>query len=111
MVHVALVTTTRGSSEFRPDGEAEARSRFVALCGAKQEPQGFVAEPKNQYRFRSNISDSTSTKICPAADLSRVSTENNVRGAVPVLTYLAMGRLRDLRDSTKRSHLRSARAA
>ena len=34
-VRVALMTTTRGSSECRPDDKAEATSRFVALCGAK----------------------------------------------------------------------------
>ena len=44
MVRVALMTTTRGSSECRPDGEAEATRRFVALRGAKQGPQGFVAD-------------------------------------------------------------------
>ena len=43
------MTTTRGSSEFRPDDKAEATSRAVALCtlcGAKQGPQGPVAEPQ-----------------------------------------------------------------
>ena len=47
----ALGTTTRGSSVCRPDGEAEARGRFVALCSAKQGSQGFVAEQKNHQLF------------------------------------------------------------
>ena len=45
-VRAALVTTARRSSECRPDDKAEATSRVVALCGAKQGPQGFVAEPQ-----------------------------------------------------------------
>ena len=44
-VCVALVTTTRGCSSADRMTKAEATSRFVALCGAKQGPQGFVAEP------------------------------------------------------------------
>jgi len=31
--------------------KAEATSRFVALCGAKQEPQGFVAQPKKTLNY------------------------------------------------------------
>ena len=36
VVHVALTTTTRGSSVRQPNGEVGATRRFVALCGAKQ---------------------------------------------------------------------------
>ena len=53
-VCVALVTTTRGSSQCRPDDKAEATSRLVALCGAKQEPQGFVAEPESPATTRAH---------------------------------------------------------
>ena len=49
-----FVTTTRGSSECRPDEKAEATSRFVALCGAKQKPQGFVAEPQKPVTTRAH---------------------------------------------------------
>ena len=41
--------TTRGSSVCQTGGEAEATRalwRFVALCGTKQGPQGFVADPQ-----------------------------------------------------------------
>ena len=41
--------------------KAEATSRFVALCGAKQGPQGFVAEPQKPVTFRARIDMSTST--------------------------------------------------
>ena len=49
-----FVTTTRGSSECRPDDKAEATSRFVVLCDAKQGPQGFVAEPEKPVTFRAH---------------------------------------------------------
>ena len=50
MVRVALVTTTYGSSECRPDGKAEATSRFVALCGATQGPQAV----RTSFRIRTH---------------------------------------------------------
>ena len=49
-----FVTTTRGSSECRPDDKAEATSRFVVLCDAKQGPQGFVAEPQKPVTNRAH---------------------------------------------------------
>ena len=52
-VRVALVTTTRGYSECRPDADAEATSRVMALCDVKQEPQGFVADPKKNGNYSS----------------------------------------------------------
>ena len=75
VVCVALVTTTCSSSECQPDDEAETTSRVVALCGAKQGPQGFVAEQKPRQGFRSNVAGSTSASIYPAVDLSRVPTK------------------------------------
>ena len=50
----ALVTTTRSSSECRPEDEAKATSRAVALCGAKQGPQGFVADPQKPVTTRAH---------------------------------------------------------
>ena len=58
---------------------------------AKQKPQAafwreagaarFVAEPKNRQRLRGSTAGSTSAKICPAVDLSRVPTEKTRRGS------------------------------
>ena len=53
-VRAALVTTTRGSSECRPEEEAKSTSRAVALCGAKQEPQDFVADPQKPATTRAH---------------------------------------------------------
>ena len=102
VVRLALVTTTHSSSECRPDGEAEATSQAVALCGAKQGPQGFMAEPQNPATTRAHRCGFTSAKICPDVDLSRVPAKKS--GAVPVLTYLpwlAIFRARMRADSSE----------
>ena len=61
-----LVTTTRGASVCQLDGEAEATSHFVALCGAKQGPQGFVADPQNLSLLRRIFTGAPSAYINPA---------------------------------------------
>ena len=74
MVRVALVTTTRGSSEYRPDGEAEATSRVVA------EPQKAVTFPAHSGRchIRQDLSS------CG----SEPRSNEKKAGVVPALTYL-----------------------
>ena len=91
MVCVALTTTTCGSSECRPDGEAEATSRVVALCGAKQGPQGFVADPKKPATFPEQR-----CRVHVRQDLSSCESEpwsaKKKAGRFRVLTYLAESR-------------------
>ena len=90
VVCVALTTTTCSSSECRPDGEAEATSRFVALCGAKQGPQGFVADPKKPATFPEQR-----CRVHVRQDLSSCESEpcsaKKKAGRFRVLTYLPWG--------------------
>ena len=84
MVRVALMTTTRGSSIRRPEGESEATSRVVALCGAKQGPPSFMADQtkkKTPQLLGRMVVVCTSSKICPTVDLSRAPTERKRGGS------------------------------
>ena len=76
-----FVTTTRGSSECRPDDKAEATSRFVVLCDVKQGPQGFVADPKKPARFPGQRCRVHVRQDLSAVNLSRVQRKKS--GAVP----------------------------
>ena len=89
VVRVALVTTTRGSSECWPDGEAEATSRFVVLCGAKQKPQTLRGRTETKLSTTLAHSALQVPYLPVSASFGSESCFGKKSGAVPALTYLA----------------------
>ena len=83
-----FVTTTRGSSECRPDDKAEATSRFVVLCDVKQGPQGFVADPKKPATIRAHSCRVHVRQGLCSCESEPCSSEKKA-GRFRVLTYLA----------------------
>ena len=79
--------------------KAEATSRLVALCGAKQGPQGFVAEPQKPVTTGCIVAGATSAKDCPAVNLSRAQRKKKA-GRFRVLTYLPEATDRVLKSMT-----------
>ena len=95
-----FVSTTRGSSECRPDDKAEATSRLVVLCDAKQGPQGFVADPKKPATIREHSCRVHVRQGLPSCESEPCSAKKKA-GRFRVLTYLTKGRAAGPRELHK----------